>query len=135
MNSIREMFDKTKFEKLKDTDITQEVIQALDEISEQKKSRIEKGTGKIIRRTFETFAGGKHTCLRGLCQRRYWVLSLFVTQIISTVPEPPCRGGNFCRRSATYDPTIHVGPQCHRGNPLHQIRFTTDFVTDSTPSS
>ena len=61
MNSIREMFDQTKFEKLKDTDITQEVIQALDEISEQKKSRIEKGTGKIIRRSFETFAGVKGT--------------------------------------------------------------------------
>ena len=61
MNSIRAMFNKTKFEKIKDTDITQEVIQALDEISEQKKSRIQKGTGKIIRRSFETFAGVKGT--------------------------------------------------------------------------
>ena len=61
MNSIRQIIDKTKFEILKDIDITQEVVQALDEISDQKKSRIEKGTGKIIRRSFETFAGVKGT--------------------------------------------------------------------------
>ena len=61
MNSIRTMFSNANFENLKDSDITDEVIQALDEISDQKKSRIQKGTGKIIRRSFETFAGVKGT--------------------------------------------------------------------------
>ena len=61
MIAIRGMFDSTDFQTIKDVDITNEVVKALDEISEQKKSRIKKGTGKIIRRSFETFAGVKGT--------------------------------------------------------------------------
>ncbi|MEE2759625.1 MAG: class I SAM-dependent methyltransferase [Candidatus Thermoplasmatota archaeon] len=61
MNSIRDMFESSDFEKLKDADITKQVLEALDEISDQKKSRIKKGTGRVIRRSFETFAGVKGT--------------------------------------------------------------------------
>ena len=61
MIAIRGMFDSTDFQTIKDVDITNEVVKALDEISEQKKSRIKKGTGKLIRRSFETFAGVKGT--------------------------------------------------------------------------
>ncbi|MEE2747378.1 MAG: class I SAM-dependent methyltransferase [Candidatus Thermoplasmatota archaeon] len=61
MQEIRETFDATEFKIIKDTDITQEVIAALDEISDDKQSRIEKGTGRIIRRSFETFAGVRGT--------------------------------------------------------------------------
>jgi len=61
MKTIRETFDGTDFEILKDADITTEVIAALDEISDDKQARIEKGTGRIIRRSFETFAGVRGT--------------------------------------------------------------------------
>ena len=83
MNSIRKMFDKTKFEKLKDTDITQEVIQALDEISEQKEVQNRKGDGQNHSSQLRDLCRSeRNTCLRGLCQRRHWSLSLFVAQII-----------------------------------------------------
>ena len=61
MHEIRETFDSTDFEIVKNTDITAEVIAALDEISDDKQSRIQKGTGPIIRRSFETFAGVRGT--------------------------------------------------------------------------
>ena len=61
MKAIRETFDETDFEILKDADITAEVIAALDQISDDKQARIEKGTGRIIRRSFETFAGVRGT--------------------------------------------------------------------------
>ena len=49
------------FEVLKDQDITAEVLKALDKISDEKQSKIRKGTGPIIRRSFETFAGVRGT--------------------------------------------------------------------------
>ncbi len=61
MNGIRESFTSTGFEVLKDEDITTGVLKALDEISDDKQSRIKKGTGPIIRRSFETFAGVRGT--------------------------------------------------------------------------
>ena len=61
MQEIREIFDTTEFSIVKDADITTEVIAALDQISDDKQSRIEKGTGRIIRRSFETFAGVRGT--------------------------------------------------------------------------
>jgi len=61
MQEIRETFDSTDFEIVNKTDITAEVIAALDEISDDKQSRIQKGTGPIIRRSFETFAGVRGT--------------------------------------------------------------------------
>jgi ubiquinone/menaquinone biosynthesis C-methylase UbiE len=61
IQQIRESFSSSSFEVLKDADITKEVIAALDEISDDKQARIEKGTGRIIRRSFETFAGVRGT--------------------------------------------------------------------------
>ena len=61
MHSIRKMFEKAAYQTLVDVDITAEVLAALDEISEDKQVRIKKGTGPIIRRSFETFAGVKGT--------------------------------------------------------------------------
>ena len=61
MQEIREIFNSTEFSIVKHADITAEVIAALDEISDDKQSRIEKGTGPIIRRSFETFAGVRGT--------------------------------------------------------------------------
>ena len=61
MQEIREIFDTTEFSIVKNADITTEVIAALDQISDDKQSRIEKGTGRIIRRSFETFAGVRGT--------------------------------------------------------------------------
>ena len=70
MQTIRKTFDATEFEILKDTDITSEVLAALDEISDSKQSRIEKGTGRIIRRSFETFAGVRGTPVYESFQKR-----------------------------------------------------------------
>ena len=61
MHSIRKMLEKATFQTLADVDITAEVLAALDEISDDKRLRIKKGTGPIIRRSFETFAGVKGT--------------------------------------------------------------------------
>ena len=61
IEEIRNKFSSSDFEFLKDVDITKEVLAALDEISDDKQARIEKGTGRIIRRSFETFAGVRGT--------------------------------------------------------------------------
>ena len=61
MQQIRHSFSSIKFNVEKDVDVTKEVIAALDEISDDKQARIEKGTGRIIRRSFETFAGVRGT--------------------------------------------------------------------------
>ena len=61
IEEIRNKFSSSDFEVLKDVDITKEVLAALDEISDDKQARIEKGTGRIIRRSFETFAGVRGT--------------------------------------------------------------------------
>ncbi len=61
IQTLNETFASTDFKILKSADITAEVIAALDEISDDKQSRIEKGTGRIIRRSFETFAGVRGT--------------------------------------------------------------------------
>ncbi len=61
IEGIRNKFSSSEFEILKDADITKEVLAALDEISDDKQSRIQKGTGRIIRRSFETFAGVRGT--------------------------------------------------------------------------
>ena len=61
MQEIRETFDSTEFSIVKHADITAEVIAALNEFSDDKQSRIEKSTGRIIRRSFETFAGVRGT--------------------------------------------------------------------------
>ena len=61
MQAVRKSFDATEFVILKNVDITLEVLAALDEISDDKQSRIGKGTGRIIRRSFETFAGVRGT--------------------------------------------------------------------------
>ncbi len=61
IEEVRNKFSSSEFEILKDVDITKEVLAALDEISDDKQSRIQKGTGRIIRRSFETFAGVRGT--------------------------------------------------------------------------
>ncbi len=57
----QEAFSAAGFKTIKQSEITTEVIAALDKISEEKKEMIGKGTGRIIRRSFETFAGVKGT--------------------------------------------------------------------------
>ena len=61
IEEIRNKFSSSEFEVLKDATITKEVLAALDVISDDKQARIEKGTGRIIRRSFETFAGVRGT--------------------------------------------------------------------------
>ena len=61
MQAIREAFQSTGFEIIAHADVSAEVIAALDQISDDKQARIEKGTGRIIRRSFETFAGVRGT--------------------------------------------------------------------------
>jgi len=61
MESIHEIFISSGFKIETQSDITTEVVAALDQVSEDKKSKIEKGTGFIIRRSFETFAGVRNT--------------------------------------------------------------------------
>ena len=61
MEVIREAFQSTGFEIITHADISTEVIAALDQISDDKQARIQKGTGRIIRRSFETFAGVRGT--------------------------------------------------------------------------
>ena len=61
MQELRDIFAITDFSIVKNIDITPQVIAALDKISDDKQSRIEKGTGRIIRRSFETFAGVRGT--------------------------------------------------------------------------
>ena len=61
MQTIRETFQSTEFGIITHADISAEVIAALDLISDDKQARIGKGTGRIIRRSFETFAGVRGT--------------------------------------------------------------------------
>jgi SAM-dependent methyltransferase len=61
MQSIHESFLSIGFKIEEKADITPEVVAALDLVSDDKKSRIKKGTGPIIRRSFETFAGVRGT--------------------------------------------------------------------------
>ena len=58
---VEESFSMAGFKTIKETEITPEVVAALDQISEDKKEMIGKGTGRFIRRSFETFAGVKGT--------------------------------------------------------------------------
>jgi len=61
MKSIHQSFISTGFEIETESDITSEVLAALNQISDDKKSRIKKGTNVMIRRSFETFAGVRDT--------------------------------------------------------------------------
>lgn len=61
LKTAQEVFSATGFKTIKQSEITKEVIAALDKISEEKKEMIGKGTGRVIRRSFETFAGVKGT--------------------------------------------------------------------------
>ena len=61
IESIHKLFLSSGFEIESQSDITEEVITALDQISDDKQSRIKSGTGIIIRRSFETFAGVRDT--------------------------------------------------------------------------
>ncbi len=61
MQSIHESFLSIGFTIEKEADITAQVLAALDQVSDNKKSRIKEGTGPIIRRSFETFAGVRGT--------------------------------------------------------------------------
>ncbi|MFL2976314.1 MAG: class I SAM-dependent methyltransferase [Candidatus Thalassarchaeaceae archaeon] len=61
MESIHKQFLSTGFEIELQSDITEEVVSALDQVSDDKQSRIKNGTNVIIRRSFETFAGVRNT--------------------------------------------------------------------------
>ncbi len=58
---VNESFSLAGLKIIKDIDITAEVITALNQINEEKQAMIQKGTGRFIRRSFETFAGVKGT--------------------------------------------------------------------------
>ncbi|MBK00553.1 MAG: methyltransferase type 11 [Euryarchaeota archaeon] len=61
LKNTQEAFLSTGLISIKDEEITKQVITALDQINEEKQAMIQKGTGKFIRRSFETFAGVKGT--------------------------------------------------------------------------
>ena len=61
LKAAQESFSMAGFKTIKETEITSEVVAALDQISEDKKEMIGKGTGRFIRRSFETFSGVKGT--------------------------------------------------------------------------
>jgi ubiquinone/menaquinone biosynthesis C-methylase UbiE len=61
MAEVHENFLGTGFEIVKHSDITAEVLKALDEMSDDKQARIKNGTSLAIRRSFETFAGVRGT--------------------------------------------------------------------------
>ena len=61
MESIHQLFISAGFEIKFQSDITDEVVAALNQISDYKRSRIKNGTNVIIRRSFETFAGVRNT--------------------------------------------------------------------------
>ena len=61
IKSTQEAFTSAGFVLMKETDITPEVITALNQINDEKQEMIQKGTGRFIRRSFETFAGVKGT--------------------------------------------------------------------------
>ena len=61
MKKTEKMFTNSGFSIASKKEITQEVIQALDMINDTKKERISKLVPRIIRRSFETFAGVQGT--------------------------------------------------------------------------
>ena len=61
LKNTQEAFSSAGLVSIKDEEITKQVITALDKINEEKQAMIQKGTGKFIRRSFETFAGVKGT--------------------------------------------------------------------------
>ncbi len=61
MKSNHDLFLSTGFTIEKEVNITSEVVSALNQVSDVKKSKIRQGTGPIIRRSFETFAGVRDT--------------------------------------------------------------------------
>jgi len=61
MKNTQDAFSSAGLIAIKEQDITKEVITALDQINEEKQAMIKKGTGRFIRRSFETFAGVKGT--------------------------------------------------------------------------
>ena len=61
MREVHNIFRESKFDIVKQSDVTTEVLKALDEISDDKQTRIKKATSFAIRRSFETFAGVRGT--------------------------------------------------------------------------
>ena len=61
MATLPPLFESKGFEIVESADVVQEVINALDEINEQKMEAIEENVPKSVRRSFETFAGVKGT--------------------------------------------------------------------------
>ena len=61
MEKTEKIFTNSGFSIVSKKEITQEVIQALDMINDTKKERISKLVPRIIRRSFETFAGVQGT--------------------------------------------------------------------------
>ena len=61
MKKTEKIFTNSGFSIVSKKEITQEVIQALDMINDTKKERISKLVPRIIRRSFETFAGVQGT--------------------------------------------------------------------------
>jgi ubiquinone/menaquinone biosynthesis C-methylase UbiE len=61
MTEIHDIFLNAGFGIVDHSDITAEVLNALDEISDDKQARIKNGTSKVVRRSFETFAGVRGT--------------------------------------------------------------------------
>jgi ubiquinone/menaquinone biosynthesis C-methylase UbiE len=61
MREVHDIFLDTGFVIVKQSDVTAEVLQALDEVSDDKQARIKNVTSLAIRRSFETFAGVRGT--------------------------------------------------------------------------
>ena len=61
MAEVHENFLDIGFGIVKHSDVTAEVLKALDEMSDDKQARIKNGTSLAIRRSFETFAGVRGT--------------------------------------------------------------------------
>jgi hypothetical protein len=61
MTEIHDIFLNAGFGIVDHSDITAEVLNALDEVSDDKQARIKNGTSKVVRRSFETFAGVRGT--------------------------------------------------------------------------
>ena len=61
MREVHDIFLDTGFVIVEQSDVTAEVLKALDEMSDDKQARIKNGTSLAIRRSFETFAGVRGT--------------------------------------------------------------------------
>ena len=61
MAEVHEIFLDSGFGIVKHSEVTAEVLKALDEVSDDKQARIKNGTSLAIRRSFETFAGVRGT--------------------------------------------------------------------------